>query len=91
MRDEDLRKISPAVFRYIGTVEELPQEAENGEVVIKDNKIHVYWKGWEEVPELKFDILDSIRHAVDNAEDSDLKRRITDILNYYDKYSVYYS
>jgi hypothetical protein len=78
------------IYRYVGQVEEL-SDGKNGEVVLKDGKLHVFKDGWEELYLPVQDLDSEIREAVHEAEDSDLKQKLLEIFKKYDEMPLAYS
>ena len=76
------------IYRYVGQVKEL-HDGKNGEVVLKDGKVHVFYQGWKEVePVSAQDFESRVRDAVYNAEDCKLKTKLLQIFKEYDDFKL---
>ena len=72
------------LYRYIGSVSELPTKSNDGDIVLKDNKIYAYIKGWEELATYEVGYDFEIRDAVRKSEGCALKEKLLQIFKKYD-------
>jgi len=78
-------EIEGLIYRYIGLVEELPEDSKVGDIALKDGKVYTFHEeNWEELylPVQTFD--SEVREAVYEAEDSDLKQKLLEIFKKYE-------
>lgn len=77
-------KTEGLIYRYIGQVEEFPEDSKAGDIALKDGKFYtLHEENWEELylPIQTFD--SEVREAVYEAEDSDLKQKLLEIFKKY--------
>jgi hypothetical protein len=71
-------------YNFIGAVEALPEKANLGDVVLLNDKVYVYTDTWMKIILNEDVLMDKIRNAVFEAEDSELRTKLLQIFKEHD-------
>ena len=67
-------------YRYIGSFKELPESAEEYDIVLVGNSLYLWRDTWHEIINYEENLLSKITKVVKEAEESELKRELEKLI-----------
>ena len=67
-------------YRYIGSFKKLPESAEENDIVLVGTSLYFWCDTWHEVINYGENLLSKMIRAVEEAEDSELKRKLEKLI-----------